>query len=294
MLCHLELLLLRFLALCAVITSLGTGYAADLSVLSFQVEPIYDEALDETALKKIAATLEKRINAKKQVADVSPVEKNRLQIKFKGQENDERERVQKLVETAGGLEFLITANERDHEKIRDLAVRTKDRLVRDGKRAIVAQWVDVDSTNFDHADEKKRRSGALFTRKTDRGEVQALVVVGQKPLRGEQIKSAEVDFDNNGFPTVKIVMTAEGADRMEKLTTANQPEGDFQRRLGIILNGRLVTAPNLFGVIRTEAVLTGRFTERETEMLAANLNALHLPLPVRFKLVDQSDERQTK
>jgi preprotein translocase subunit SecD len=287
-------LLLRLLILCAATASLGTGYAADQSVLSFQVEPIYDDALDEPALKKIAVTLEKRINAKKQVADVSAIEKNGLQIKFKGHEKDERERVQKLVETAGCLEFLITVNERDHGRIRELAEKAKDRFVRNDKKEIIARWVELDGQKLNLADEKRRRSGSLAIRTIDRGEVQALVLIGDIRMTGEHINHAEAIFDENGMPTVRIAMTKQGARRMEKLTDANRPEGDFHRRLGVVLNNRLIAAPDLRSVISSEALLAGRYTEQETEILAATLNAGHLPVPVRFKLVERTDRRQSK
>jgi preprotein translocase subunit SecD len=258
--------------------------------LTFAVEAVDGRTLDEKAIRAIVEVLEKRLNSRKLAGDVSPVEKNRLQIKLKDANKDEIQRVRELVETAGCLEFLITANERDHEKIRELAQKTKDRLVRDDKKNIVAEWVDVDSKKFDLAGEANRASNALITRKTDRGEAQALVVVGENPIRGDHIKHAEADFDSTGFPSVKIVMTDEGADRMQRLTNANLPESDFQRRLAIILNGRLITAPNLFSVIRSEALISGRFSEQETKSLAATLTSLRLPAPVRFSFIDNKTQ----
>jgi len=56
---------------------------------------------------------------------------------------------------------------------------------------------------------------------------------------------------------------------------------DFARKLGIILNGRLVSAPAIRATIRDRGEITGSFTKQEVRDLAAVLNAGPMPVAIR-------------
>ena len=62
------------------------------------------------------------------------------------------------------------------------------------------------------------------------------------------------------------------------MTGENRPDADgFERRLAIILNGEVHSAPSLREQIHDQGVITGRFTQQEVDDLVAVLNAGSLP-----------------
>jgi len=76
------------------------------------------------------------------------------------------------------------------------------------------------------------------------------------PVRGVPIVSVTVDFNEAG------------AKRFAQITAAN-----MGKRLAIVFDGKLLSAPTIRSVIRDKAVITGQFTAAEAEVVANALNA---------------------
>lgn len=67
---------------------------------------------------------------------------------------------------------------------------------------------------------------------------------------------------------------------MRELTGRNRPTRDgFERRLGILIDGRIYQAPSIRTQIGARGQVTG-LSEREAEELAALLRLGRLPLPI--------------
>lgn len=84
---------------------------------------------------------------------------------------------------------------------------------------------------------------------------------------------------SKGAYEVQFTMSVGGANKMLGLTGAAQPSAtsDFKRRMAILLDGRVLSAPSLNSPIRGEGVIEGRFTEKDVEFLVSILNAGALP-----------------
>jgi preprotein translocase subunit SecD len=67
---------------------------------------------------------------------------------------------------------------------------------------------------------------------------------------------------------------------MGGLTMENLPDeaSGLTRKLAIIVNGHVLSAPAIRGAIRDRAEITGDFTEEEVQELADALNASTLPV----------------
>lgn len=98
-------------------------------------------------------------------------------------------------------------------------------------------------------------------------------------VNGADLARAKVEFGKNGNYEVAFKMTTGGAEKMLKLTGANQPEAnrDFKRRMAILLDGAVLSAPNLNSPIRGEGVIQGAFTLKDVEFLVQILNSGSLP-----------------
>jgi preprotein translocase subunit SecD len=111
------------------------------------------------------------------------------------------------------------------------------------------------------------------------GTVEKLVVKAapEEGLSGPLVKHAFVTKDNLGQPQISFELNA--APAFARVTREN-----VQRRLAIIVDGKLLSAPVIRDPIETgQAVISGHFSEREALELTA---ALESPLPGPVAVVE--------
>ncbi|MGB7346120.1 MAG: protein translocase subunit SecD, partial [Pirellulaceae bacterium] len=196
-------------------------------------------------------------------------------------------------------------------------------IVREGDDGpIVARWAEIDREQVDEGKIAPLRVnvGDALVRNPQTGEIidlppsimgqdgetlQALWIQEQglealevlmitDPLldvKGEDLAFATSTYDQNGAPAVAFNLTDQGSGKFFALTTNNAPTGTFQRQLGIVLDDKLLSAPNILQPIRKEGRITGRFTREEVDSLVAILKAGQLPaaltkLPIAENQID--------
>ncbi len=99
---------------------------------------------------------------------------------------------------------------------------------------------------------------------------------GQTVVTGAHLKSAQIQYDRLGRPTVAISFDAEGAKLFAQATTLN-----VGKPLGIYLDGTLISNPVVQEpILKGDAQITGRFTLEEAQNLAILLRAGALPVKV--------------
>jgi len=94
-------------------------------------------------------------------------------------------------------------------------------------------------------------------------------------LTGSILVSAQVDVGEMGLPVVSFRLNREGAKAFGRLTGAN-----VGRRLAIVLDGKVQSAPTIQSRITDSGQITGRFTREEAHDLAIVLRAGALPAPI--------------
>lgn len=96
---------------------------------------------------------------------------------------------------------------------------------------------------------------------------------------GVDLKSAKKDIGRQGNYEVAFTMSSAGANKMLKMTSANLPDpsGDFKRRMAILLDDNVLSAPNLNDSISSNGSITGNFSEKDVQRLVDILNAGALP-----------------
>ncbi|MCK9594207.1 MAG: protein translocase subunit SecD [Candidatus Omnitrophica bacterium] len=105
-----------------------------------------------------------------------------------------------------------------------------------------------------------------------------LLVEQNAVLAGDSLTDAMVQFSSGAFnePAVSLKFNAEGAKKFAEITAAN-----VGRRLAIVLDGKVQSAPNIREPIPSgEAQITGRFTMDEAQDLAIILRVGALPAPM--------------
>lgn len=111
--------------------------------------------------------------------------------------------------------------------------------------------------------------------------VRVPIIVRDAPemgLTGDAVKSARVAHDPmTGRAEVNFTLTADGAVKFAQITRAN-----VGKRLAIVLDGDIISAPNINGPIPSgNGSITGNFSDKEAFELATSLeNPLKTPLRV--------------
>lgn len=97
-------------------------------------------------------------------------------------------------------------------------------------------------------------------------------------MTGENIINARANFDQFNQAYVSLTFNSRGARRFEQVTGDN-----VNRRLAIVLDGKVYSAPNINEKIRGgRASITGQFSTEEAHDLAIVLRAGALPAPVEI------------
>jgi SecD/SecF fusion protein len=217
---------------------------------------------------------------------------------------EEVKRIEKMIRSVGTLEFRILANDRDHGSLIDRA-RSQDQraegqdlqkpsMLKDAEDNVEAWWVPLRAG--DKATDRKRVEGILsypeIAKRTDRrGNWEVLVVKDLFDIDGQYLTEASGTRDQMGKPRVSFEFDRKGARLFGRLTSLNLPDKvqEFYRKLGIILDGQLYSAPRIQSTIRGEGVIEGSFTDEEVDALVRVLNAGSLPTALNeqpiFRLV---------
>lgn len=261
-----------------------------------------NQLVDSASLDRIVGALKKRIGTQK--VSIRRVETGRIEVRIASRDAATVQRIRHLLERPGTIEFRILANTRDHKDIIDRALRENSLTVRstkkdeNGEYPIVARWIPLQEGKTEV--DKKRVQAVLGypeiaarTVKNNDAEVrQVLVVEDYSHVTGQYLKQASADRDSRDKPCVSFRFNEEGGRRFATLTgnylpeQANEEGLQFTRKLGIIIDGRLYSAPAIRSTISDRGQISGEFTKEEVQDLVSVLNAGSLPAAI--KLVKKS------
>lgn len=261
---------------------------------------IYEvEQADFKEMDKLVAAVAKRVNPGgiKEVT-VRPYGEREIEIIVPEADQEELDRLQSIVSQTGQLEFRIVADRRysDDAQIMTLAEQPRfrnqkeiteaadDETAAEGEEAtgkrVVAKWVPLEPKEAETFAVNRFYS----TRTNKRGQLEALVLIDKYNVTGDYLTSATSSVDQFGKPCVNFVFNSKGANRFGQLTSKNLPDAvqpDLQRALAIVLDNELYSAPAIKSRIDDRGEITGNFTQKQVEDLAAVLTAGSLPTTLR-------------
>lgn len=99
----------------------------------------------------------------------------------------------------------------------------------------------------------------------------------QQVITGRDLRTARPGVGEFGGPVVLFSLNAEGAGRFGEITGANVGRG-----LAIVLDGQVVSAPNINSRISDSGQIEGSFTQQEVEDLAMVLRSGALPAGITY------------
>ena len=255
-------------------------------VLIYEVDPGSAPA-DATApdMDKLLKVVDRRLNSgTEKLARVRKLDDGRIEVAMMRQNDEDKQRVERLLARPGTLEFRILANTRDDKELIERAKvdPSKTRLF-DAAGNLEAWWVPVkqgEENSFDYPETARR------TRKQGDGEITEILVRADPcNVTGKYVSEARAHPDERGRPCIDFTFNDVGGELFGKLTGDHLPDRltDFYYKLGIILDGELYSAPRINDRITNRGQISGGFTEQEASDIADVLNAGSLP--VRLRLV---------
>ncbi len=284
---------------------LGIDLAGGTNMV-FQIKP--EKELTNDLIDKMVESVKKRVNPSgTEEITVRGVGGGRIEVIIPGVDPQSVDEVKRKITDLGSLEFFIAAHRAEDREIvkaaEQLDKATKELRIDGVVRAI---WRP--------ADEKKGEPQLLRDSSIIRRNVQNIRYVNGRPesyeteeylllvepedrrVTGQYLTSSTTDIDPTGHVIVSFVFDQTGAFRFGDLTSRfdrpGRPDGD-QRKLAIVLNRKVSTAPNL-----NEPITGGRgqisgggaggFTSAEADELVAVLNAGALEVPIDPKPLSEA------
>ena len=202
------------------------------------------------------------------------------------------ERKKRQMTRLGSLEFALLANRRDHGQQGGVYERINasgemDLYREDG--TLEASWREVGrDANGNY--KKVLQGGEVIVEPKespdpDVGVVDHFLVYFGRPddrVTGEYLSRAYETTDENGRLAVGFLFNTQGGFRFQRLTSANKPLNDgFERRLAILLDNKIHSAPSIITTISDQGQITGQFTHEEIQELIGVLNAGALSVPIK-------------
>ncbi|MDO7682613.1 MAG: protein translocase subunit SecD, partial [Pirellulales bacterium] len=228
------------------------------------------------SMDKLVAAVSRRVNpgGQKEVT-VRQYGTNQLEVIVPEVDQAEVEFIKRIVSSAGVLEFRIVANPQDprHKEIIEKATSSSGSLVSSGDRSI-GRWIQIDTQKIDPAGDS-----TLVMRQAGDGTPEVLVALDRFDVTGDFLSRASGGYDQNLQPCVNFSFNSQGAALFETLTSQNLPDpaNRLLSRLGIVLDGVLLSAPTIRSTISSDGQITGSFKQADVEFLVGVLNAGSLP-----------------
>lgn len=254
---------------------------------------ITDQVMDQ-----MVGAVSRRINPSgTEEVVVRKVGRDRIEIIIPGADPERVREVKKRITRLGSLEFAILANTEDHPEIITEARKLPDdqRDYKDPATGIVlASWRDMgmkadgefktlQTGRYDPAPRVVKQEVVINNKEVEVDRQQYLVILDpeDRKVTGEFLTRAQQTMDPSGRLAVSFNFNGKGAARFRALTSQNRPIGDRERRLAILLDGQIHSAPSIRDTISASGQITGDFTPKEVDELIAVLNAGALEVPLK-------------
>jgi preprotein translocase subunit SecD len=255
-------------------------------VLVYEVVPSPKSAAGPVKIQEVIEAAGKRINpAGAQRARIERIDGSHIEIAVLGEDPEMPRRIEWLLASPGTLRMRLLANQRAERALVARAARSEDDRLKGKDGEWLARWVPVYPAA--EADLRAAADEAGIVLRQRQGTLRALVLRDEVGVNGSYLRRAVPSVDRRGRPSLTLHITMGGWQQFHALIDAHRlsASGRLARRLAIIVDGRLYSAPPVDLQMSDWVQITGDFTEEELADVAAVLEAG--PLPAKLKDVDR-------
>ncbi len=272
--------------------SLGIDLAGGTNLI-YAVDHVKAKAdqkvVDKATLDKMVGAVMRRINpGGTEELTVRRVGNDRIEVIIPGADREVVEQKKRQIVNLGSLEFAILANQKDHANEINIGKGMRpdqNSHFRDGR--LVLSWRDVapgQDVNQFPGDRTATRDGERVV-DGEKVKVKQFLVIHDPPnqaVTGRYLTHAQAQMDENGQMAVGFNFSARGGQLFSQLTDRYKPDRveSFERRLAVLLNGEIQTAPTIRSRISDRGQITGNFKREEIDQLISVLNAGALEVPL--------------
>ncbi len=263
-----------------------------------------EKEINESIMDQMVGAVSRRINQSgTEEITVRAVGTDRIEVIVPGEDPQTVDDIKRRIVRLGSLEFFVVANQTDSaivRQARSMDLSQKDVVV---NGEVLARWIQAAEKDGEPRllQDPEAISRSLQATREVNGRVQSynteeyLLLLGSEEERvtGQYLSSATPDVDpQTGELVVSFVFDTQGGYLFSKLTGDNRPrEGVPRRRLAIVLDGRLDSAPYINEQINGRGQISGGgsgFTRSEADELVSVLNAGALEVPIDPKPLSEA------
>ncbi|MGA2034047.1 MAG: protein translocase subunit SecD [Thermoguttaceae bacterium] len=262
-------------------------------ILIYQVDPTQmqpGQTLDGQKMAKMVDAVQKRVNPGGQLeVKIQTYGNDSIEVTLPRVDKEETDRIKEKISSVGTLEFRILANNRDHRSLIERAQSESSDKLFDSEGNLLAWWVPV-SKGEERSFAGDREIAVRTPKDDEKHTLEVLVVKDDYDVKGNYLRQATASIDpKTGAPDVLFTFNTEGGRLFGELTGNNLPDkaSDFSRKLGIILDGEMRSAPTIQSTIFDSGQITGSFTQKQVDDLVDVLNAGSLPAALTKEPVSQ-------
>ena len=252
-------------------------------ILTFEVDRELTFEEEPVDIEQVVAAVDRRLNPGwTRLARVRQTGPELIEVATFTTDPAELGRIGRRIQSVGTIEFRVLANRRDHQILIERALKEESRTLQEADGRLLAWWVPVAAGEEDNLGQCPE--AAARTVSDNGGErMEILVVKDPFDVNGSYLVRAARGVDASGRPCVRFQLNHRGGQLFGGLTGNNLPDAatGFSRKLGILLDGFLVSAPAIRSTISGRGEITGSFSQQEVDDLVDVLNAGSLPAPLK-------------
>ncbi|MBI2486894.1 MAG: protein translocase subunit SecD [Deltaproteobacteria bacterium] len=220
--------------------------------LSFTLKDSYITELQKRAIDQVKETIENRVLEFGLVEPtIQRAGADRILIQVPGASTKDRERIINIIKRAAVLEFKIVKDAGPNQE------------------ALLGKY------GAESPDELQAQGLRLHPGDTGQENEKFFITESGAQVTGQYLSDARLVFDEYGRPAVGFSFRGEGATKFGQLTGEN-----VGKRLAIVLDGTIKSAPVIQERISSQGRITGNFSIDEAKDLALVLRSGALPVPV--------------
>jgi preprotein translocase subunit SecD len=223
----------------------------------FTMKPENANSIRDLAVTQAKQTIDNRVNNFGVVEPVIQAASNyRIIVELPG--IDDTERVRRLIKNTAFLEFRIVQYPPNGG-----GAPSQEQILQhyNGQLPPDVEIMDGDQRNQDNIVVGK----------------QYYAVEKRRQVTGRDLKTARPGMGQFNQPIVEFSLTPDGAQKFGELTGAN-----INKPLAIVLDGRIVSAPNIHSRITDNGQIEGGFTQQQAQDLSTVLRSGALPAGITY------------
>ncbi len=280
------------------IYEVDTEKTKEVAIANAEGEEIAEEE-QEVNMQDLISALSRRINpgGVREVV-IRAYGDRQVEIIIPDVSDSEIEVIKESIVNAGFLKFRIVADRSRNPykwELAEAALSSEDKEVRTSQFVkneagdTIGEWVLLgreDREDSDVADDEltplrfaPQVVARMLTRELLPGQIEAFTLIDPDfNVEGRHLRNVRQDIDQTMRPSVGFNMSGEGAILMGGLTSTNLPDqSGVKAPLGIVMDGKMLSAPVINSQISNSGVIEGNFTEPEVDFLVRVLRAGKLP-----------------